>query len=296
MNKPTPNDYLPHNAAEGAQDGVQDNPWRELLMHMAKPEPHGDDYIGEDGLIYCGHCHTPRQFVMQKDNCLKGCVLPIACKCRQARLDAREAELQAQRTRELRRRAFSSPLMLEWNFAHDDGSCKQMEVAHRYVRKWGEIREKNYGLYLWGDVGTGKSFFAGCIANALIDLGIAARMASFPQVMAELQADFNRQAAYIADLVSYPLLVLDDFGVERGTAFVQEMLFSLIDARLRERKPLIITSNINPDVLKNPKSAMEARIYDRILQMCVPMHIEGPRRRASSTTARDRDFRSLMRE
>ena len=33
------------------------------------------------------------------------------------------------------------------------------------------MKRKNVGLLLMGPVGTGKSFFAGCIANALLEQG-----------------------------------------------------------------------------------------------------------------------------
>ena len=36
------------------------------------------------------------------------------------------------------------------------------------------MKAENHGLLLWGNVGTGKSFFAGCIANALMKLEVPA--------------------------------------------------------------------------------------------------------------------------
>ena len=44
-----------------------------------------------------------------------------------------------------------------------------MKKARAYVEHWDEAYRNNTGLLLFGDVGTGKSFFAGCIANALLD-------------------------------------------------------------------------------------------------------------------------------
>lgn len=46
-----------------------------------------------------------------------------------------------------------------------------------------ELREKGQGLLLWSDVGTGKTFLAGCIANALMDRNIPALMTSFPKLI-----------------------------------------------------------------------------------------------------------------
>jgi DNA replication protein DnaC len=50
--------------------------------------------------------------------------------------------------------------------------------------------------------------------------------------------------AYISDLMRYPLLILDDFGMERQTEYALEQIFNVIDARYRSGKPLIITTNL----------------------------------------------------
>ena len=54
-------------------------------------------------------------------------------------------------------------------FAHDNGQNPVMAKAYAYVDHWEEAFKKNIGLLLFGDVGTGKFFAAGCIANALLD-------------------------------------------------------------------------------------------------------------------------------
>ena len=58
--------------------------------------------------------------------------------------------------------------MLDWNFENDDGRAPQMHYAHRYVERWQTMRAENLGLLLWGSVGTGKSFLAGCIRKKFI--------------------------------------------------------------------------------------------------------------------------------
>ena len=47
-----------------------------------------------------------------------------------------------------------------------------MCYAHEYVECWGADEAENHGLILWGSVGTGESYFAGCIANALMGRSI----------------------------------------------------------------------------------------------------------------------------
>ena len=55
---------------------------------------------------------------------------------------------------------FSERAMKAWNFANDNGSNPCMSYAKQYVEHWDEVKKKNIGLLLWGDVGTGKSYMA----------------------------------------------------------------------------------------------------------------------------------------
>ena len=77
-------------------------------------------------------------------------------------------------------------------------------------------RAENIGYLFWGGVGTGKSYLAACIANALMEKEIAVRMTNFATIFNDLSASFEGRNEYISRLCSYPLLILDDFGMERG--------------------------------------------------------------------------------
>ena len=79
----------------------------------------------------------------------------------------------------------------------------------RYVVKWPEMEQNNIGILFYGSVGTGKSFYAAAIVNALLDLRIPATVTNFPRLLNILQGTRERQAC-IDHLGSYRLLVLDD--------------------------------------------------------------------------------------
>ena len=66
-----------------------------------------------------------------------------------------------------------------------------MEIAHFYVEHWEIMREENIGYLLWGKVGTGKSYFGGCIANALMEQEVAVRMTNFSAILNDLTASFE---------------------------------------------------------------------------------------------------------
>lgn len=84
---------------------------------------------------------------------------------------------------------------------------------------------------------------------------------------------------YIRLLNRYELLIIDDLGVERSSEYALENIFSVIDWRYRLGKPLIITTNISLVQLKQETKIDKKRIYDRILERCIPVKIDGVSRR-----------------
>ncbi len=249
-----------------------------IINRMSVPQVEQGDYTGEDGLLYCGKCHTPKQFRMNAPP-MEGRLLPCPCRCEQERLDREAAEQEAQCRRhavaDLKCRGFTDPAMCEWTFANDNGKCPQMKHARFYVEHWDTMRAENIGYLLWGGVGTGKSYFAGCIANALMEQEIAVGMTNFALILNDLTASFEGRNDYIAQLCRAMLLIIDDFGMERGTEYGLEQVYNVIDSRYRSRKPLIVTTNIPLHDLQHPQDTPHARIYDRLLEMCAPIRFSG---------------------
>ena len=71
------------------------------------------------------------------------------------------------------------------------------------------------------------------------------------------------------------LLILDDLGAERNTSFGKERVFDVVDKRLLTSKPMIVTTNIPLSVIKQAVDLDDRRIYDRILEVCVPIMFDG---------------------
>ena len=169
-----------------------------------------------------------------------------------------------------------------------------MKLAREYAAHWEDMREKNIGLLLWGDVGCGKSYLAGCIANALMDQEIMVRMTNLSAVINDLSGSFEGRNEYLERLSSCPLLILDDFGMERGTEYGLEQVYSVIDGRYRSGKPLIVTTNLTLSELRNPKDIAHRRIYDRVLEMCVPVRCRGESFRKKTAEEKYREIESLL--
>ena len=236
-----------------------------------------DEYIDKtSGLVYCKKCHTPRQASVE----LGGTVFHPYCICR-CQSEARELELakekqlQAQqRIARLKANGLQDASLRQFIFANDTGINPEIQKAHSYVEHWPEMKATATGLLLWGNVGTGKSFFAGCIANALLDQGVPVLMTNFSRILNALTGMFSDDRnKYIDSLNHYSLLIIDDLGIERGTEYALEQVFNVIDARLRSNLPLIVTTNLTLDELKHPADLAHERIYSRVLERCIPLKI-----------------------
>ena len=244
-----------------------------------------EDYIGEDGLLYCGKCHMPKEAYFDQELAQRFGMKthPKECDCqRKAREQAevlREQSRHIEAVRSLKERCFSEKAMQEWNFKRNHGEAKNTETARFYVKHWEEMKRDNIGLLFWGAVGTGKSFLAGCIANALLEQEIPVRMTNFAEVLNNLSSNFSEKNEYIKSLCRFPLLIQDDFGMERGTEYGLEQIYAVIDGRYRSGKPLIVTTNLTLNELNNPRDTAHARIYDRLKEMCVPVKFSGESRR-----------------
>ena len=169
---------------------------------------------------------------------------------------------------------FEDHALYNWTFDKDNGKNPVMKVARDYVDKWSDFTSQNVGLVLWGDVGTGKTFFAACIANALVEQHVSVKMTNFSTILNDLFAESDKNK-YLDRLNDHNLLIIDDLGIERGTEYALEQVYNVIDTRYKSGKPLIITTNLTLDELKAPADIPHKRIYDRVLAMCVPVMFNG---------------------
>ena len=181
---------------------------------------------------------------------------PVECSCQRIERTKQEALIKQQKHSDLVRRlkaeGFSDPAMLDWTFENDNGRSPQMHHARCYVEQWQAMRSENLGLLLWGGVGTGKSFLAGYIANALMEQEVPVRMTNFARILNELNSSFSGRNDIVDKLCRYPLLIIDDFGMERGTEYALEQIYNIVDSRYRSRKPLIVTTNLTLDEIRRP--------------------------------------------
>ena len=253
----------------------------ERFREKEPPVPGENEYIGENGLLFCSVCRTPKQC---RVNMLgKPAVVPCICQCEKERLEKekkrQEAEELQRRIQRLKANGIQEKHLLDWRFDVAENT-RDIQRARKYVENWQKVKAENLGLLLWGSVGTGKSFIAACIANALLEQGVPVLMTNFSKILNQMGGMYSDERyQYIAPFSHYPLLIIDDLGIERNTEYALEQVYAVIDERYKAGLPVIITTNLTMEELRQPEDVAHARIYSRVLEMCTPVQITGEDRR-----------------
>jgi DNA replication protein DnaC len=283
-----------------AMDGMAGMMQAIIRRAEANQEHDSSDYTNEaDGLLYCGKCHTPKQ--MRLDVMGTNTVVPITCSCKQAEMEAIERREQQRKDMEIVSKLRSKSLMDE-RFASQTFSSfevskqneKVFRLCKRYADGFDQMLQRNQGLLLYGDVGTGKTFSSACIANALLDKKIPVVMTSFVKLLEQTRGFDRDDNTLIRQLNRAKLLIIDDLGAERGSDYALEKVYDIVDSRYRANLPMILTTNLDLEEMKAEKDIRRSRIYDRIFEVCYPVKFTGISFRKAEANKRFREMRDFL--
>ena len=270
---------------------------------LSKQKVNTSDYY-ENGLLMCGLCHTNKQILVKppKEIGLKEFVASVDCECEQKKKqrikEEEEREKREKRIRELKQDGLDKIAQESTfdKFLKTQENSRNFKISQRYVDKFEELRKENQGLIFWGPVGTGKSFLAACIANKLIENGYVVIMTSFIQVINTLRTDSDSADELLRKIRTAHLVIFDDFGTERCTDFALETIYSLIDYRYRNKRPIILTTNMTYTQLQEEKDSRYMRIYDRVCAICYPLEFTGSSWRRAMTKDKYQDTEKSLLE
>ena len=230
-------------------------------VRIPDPNAGSPEFYMENGLKHCPLCHTPMETWVTFGVTRKK--VPCLCQCRTEARDQRDQAFkvrqEAERQKIRKASHIHDPALRRMTFEADNGACPgAIEKAKRYVAQFEENLRENIGLLFYGDVGTGKTFTAGCIINALDDKGYNVLGTSLTRLRDDMPGEFDK---------------------DRSRNAYYDRLAGYDDARYKSGKPTIITTNLTPEQLSHPQSMATRRIYDRITGMCCPMLFEGQSQR-----------------
>jgi DNA replication protein DnaC len=153
-------------------------------------------------------------------------------------------------------------------------------VIRKYVDNLPEYLSEGRGLWLMGDVGTGKTTLAMLVSKAALESGYSAAIYSLPRLLARIRRTYDAEVGeqgyldFFERLTSVDLLHLDDVGAEKRTDWVLEQLYAVINERYETGRAILITSNLDQTQLEEQ---IGSRSVSRLVEMCgqefmVPMH------------------------
>ena len=83
--------------------------------------------------------------------------------------------------------------------------------------------------------------------------------------------------------------------MERDSAYAEEQIFNIIDARSNSELPVIVTTNLTLEEMEHPTTMQYARIYDRVLAMCpIRLKLAGESRRKANASEREQLARKIL--
>jgi DNA replication protein DnaC len=211
------------------------------------------------------------------------------CGCRAARIaGARTRSLAGRIPRRYRGVSFERPPVSDMARSAPD----QIRSVRRYVQAIEQNLDCGRGLWIQGDVGTGKTTLAMLVSKAALDAGRSVAIYSLPRLLNLLRESMDSEKGmvdFMDRLTAVDLLHLDDLGAENSSDWVLEQLYSIVNARYEAEQAIVATTNLMPDELSE---RLGARTVSRLVEICgdlLPLFGEDKRREFRTQETRPAD-------
>jgi len=180
-----------------------------------------------------------------------------------------EKKLRLARAEKLVEQSGLKGSLLKKSFENYHPKTQHQKDALEKVKKGGSF-------FLIGNWGVGKTHLLAASVNEALKNGVGAVFFSVPWLLQTIRDDlFSNRPIGVMDIVcEVEYLALDDLGKEKATETVQEKLFMILDRREISGLRTSITSNYDPDTLRNEK--VDGAIVSRLLGMCEVIFVDGP--------------------
>jgi DNA replication protein DnaC len=204
------------------------------------------------------------------------------CGCRASRIaGARTRSLEGRIPRRYRGVSFDRPPIADLARI----APEPVNEVRRYAATIGANLDAGRGLWIQGDVGTGKTSLAMMVSKSALEAGRSVAIYSLPRLLNLLRDSIDSSGGlldFIDRLAGVDLLHIDDLGAENQTDWVLEQLYSIVNTRYEAERAIVATTNLMPDELDG---RLGARTVSRLVEICGdPLPLFGQDRR--------REFRS----
>jgi DNA replication protein DnaC len=207
------------------------------------------------------------------------------CECRAPRLARRRAKGVASTIpKRFRGVSFDRPPVSD--MASNAGSAPVVSAVRDFTGAVDERLDAGRGLWLMGDVGTGKTTLAMLVSKAAVEAGRSVAIYSLPRLLARIRRTYDAEAGedsylqFFKRLTSVDLLHIDDLGAEKSSDWVLEQLYAIVDERYEAERSMVVTTNLDQSSLEEQ---IGPRTVSRLVETCgdpLPLFGEDLRYRA----------------
>jgi DNA replication protein DnaC len=158
--------------------------------------------------------------------------------------------------------------------------------VHRAFEAIKRFDPKRDNLYLSGVCGVGKTFLGCLAARRAIEANKRAIVLKSCDILRRTRGRSSvEEEREIRHIVGYPLLVLDDLGVEKVSEYTLQIIYEIVDRRdMQDRQGLIVTSNLSLEALAEKLG--DDRLPSRLSGLCTFIEMTGRDRRPDERRAK----------
>jgi len=140
-------------------------------------------------------------------------------------------------------------------------------ICRRYAR---DFQRRSPSLLFTGGPGLGKTYLSACIARSVADNGFSVVYDSAGKLFSDFEAvKFGGDHSDLTKkYLACDLLIIDDLGTEMTTQFTLSVLYQVVNTRLMEERPVIISTNLPTTALSQRYSGPIASRLLGSYQIC----------------------------
>jgi DNA replication protein DnaC len=203
------------------------------------------------------------------------------CECRERRIaQARTRGVRTVLPAKYQGVGFDRPPISD--MARDPKKRVVLDAVRSYIDDLDERIAEGRGLWLEGDVGTGKTTLAMLVSKKAIEAGHSVAIYSLPQLLARIRRTYDAPTGelsylpFFERLTSVDLLQIEDLGAEKRSDWVLEQLYAIVDERYATNRSIIVTTNMEVAQLEDQ---IGARTVSRLAEICETLPMYGDDRR-----------------
>jgi DNA replication protein DnaC len=157
------------------------------------------------------------------------------------------------------------------DMARHPGHAPVYNAVKEFVEAIDERLEEGAGIWLMGDVGTGKTTLAMLVSKAAVEAERTVAIYSLPRLLARIRRTYDAEAGeesylgFFERLTSVDLLHIDDLGAEKRSDWVFEQLYAIVNERYEAQRSMVVTTNLDQAALEDQ---IGPRTVSRLVEIC----------------------------